>query len=83
MYQKSGLVKPGMTYSQVYAILPPQTKPSPLPNRKELEEWSFGRNSGDSGDIAYLQVIFGTDGRVQKINRRIEHMRFGIATEVP
>jgi hypothetical protein len=69
-WQKCLKVKDGMTYSQVYAILP-STGRYKIRNGPEMEDWWLG--GGTAQDHVLMSVEYGPDGRVIQIDRAIEH----------
>ncbi len=70
-WQKCCKVKEGMTYSQVYAILPP-TGRFPGYGSEEMEDWLLGcSNIGQ--DHVMMHVVYGKNGRVIHIDRSIDH----------
>ena len=77
-WQKCCKVKKGMTYSEVYAILPSAGR-FKIHDSHELETWFIVfENIGK--DHVLMTVEYGADGRVLKIDRQIEH---GIAIAPP
>ena len=67
--EKCRMVKPGMTRSQVYGILPEQEifqRPG-----AETEEWYFSAAKGLVITEVTIAVTFGADGRVRKVARNI------------
>jgi hypothetical protein len=77
-WQKCCRVQKGMTYSQVYAILP-STGRMKIHDSHELESWFIVfENVGK--DHVLMTVEYGADGRVVNIDRNIEH---GIKIAIP
>jgi hypothetical protein len=74
VWQKYRMVKPGMTCSQVYAIEPAPDGTFRTIDGKQMASWSFGTVVG-AGDHAGMTVLFGKDGRVERVDRSIGHGR--------
>src|SRR5665213_1833288 len=69
-WQKCCQIKEGMTYSQVYAILP-STGRFQAGYSPEMESWWLAGNIEE--DHVNMTVEYGDDKRVMKIIRGIEH----------
>ncbi len=68
-WQKYCRVKKGMTYSQVYGILPSSGR-YPAGHSQQAESWHQGNMYEDNVSMA---VIYGANGRVMQVDRRIQH----------
>jgi hypothetical protein len=69
-WQKFCKIKEGMTYSQVYAIVP-STGRFGAAEGLEQETWMSEGNTEQ--DHAIMNLLYGKDGRVMQIDRSIEH----------
>jgi len=67
MWRQYGMVKRGMTQSEVYAIVP-STGRFRIADGREMESWCFAPHA-IVGDHAHLSVIYGTNGRVDSASR--------------
>jgi hypothetical protein len=76
MWQKYGMIKPGMTHAEVYAILPPT---GAFPGAGGMiESWNCGRIHGEG---CTMTVVYGADGRVSKVDRRHRHAESNLSTD--
>jgi hypothetical protein len=72
IWQKYHMVKPGMTASEVYAVEPTPTMTFGTVDGKQAASWSFG-SPFSAGDYANMSVLFGKNGRVERVDRNIGH----------
>ena len=72
-WQKYLMVQEGMTSSEVFGIEPPPAQIFAMSDGKQAVEWSCGKPLDYSKDSATMRVLFGKDGRVEHVNREINH----------
>ena len=68
VWQKYGMVKPGMTDSEVAAILSETRSTRHQSMASGQERWSFR----EGYTFVIIWIDYGTDGRVKKIHREID-----------
>lgn len=72
VWQKYRMVKPGMTSSEVFSIEPPPEGTARTVAGNQMASWSYGSPLADE-DYAYMDVVFGQDGRVVRVHREHGH----------
>lgn len=70
VWQKYRMVKEGMTSAQVFAIEPSPEMTFRTVNGNQMASWSYGTPFGND-DYASMDVVFGKDGRVERVDRTI------------
>jgi hypothetical protein len=72
VWQKYLRVKQGMTSAEVFAIEPSPEGTTGTVNGDQLAIWHYGSPFANE-DYADMDVVFGKDGRVVRIDRQIGH----------
>lgn len=74
MVQKYGIVKSGMTRSEVYAVEPAPDFSAGTIDGKEVVSWHYGWPFANE-DYVFMTVLFGKDDRVEDIHIETGHGR--------